>query len=384
MESSLQDFIRGVTAGNVDRVEAIAWIRRVHSEGLSLAETAELTIAMADSGERLSWPESGGALVDKHSTGGVGDKVSLVLAPLWAEMGFRVPMLSGRGLGITGGTLDKLESIPGFRTDLDSSRLGEVLESTGCFINGQTASLAPADRVLYALRNETDTIDSIPLITSSILSKKLAEGTDRLVMDVKHGSGAFMKTKDQAHALGESIRNTGEQAGLVVEVHLTPMDQPLGLAVGNALEVEEAVVTLKGAGPEDLVDLVARLSGNEAGAREVLGSGAAFERFERMVRAQGGNLDAGFEGDGCEEILLGAPVSGRVLGLDARGIGQAVFTLGAGRKEVGDALHPGVGMRLLAKEGDLVEAGEPWAVLLHAGKGVEEAESLAQAALEVG
>ncbi len=384
MESSIQDFIRGVAAGNVSREDAIVWLREVYSEGLSLAETAELTLAMADSGERLSWPDSGGDLVDKHSTGGVGDKVSLVLAPLWAEMGFRVPMLSGRGLGITGGTLDKLEAIPGFRTDLDVGRLRTVLESTGCFINGQTGSLAPADRVLYALRNETDTIDSIPLITSSILSKKLAEGTDHLVMDVKHGSGAFMKTKNQAHALGESICKTGEQAGLVVEVHLTLMDQPLGLAVGNSLEVEEAVATLKGEGPEDLVDLVARLSGDEVGAREVLDSGAAFERFEQMVVAQGGNLDAPFEGAGCEEISLRAPMSGRIQRLDAFGIGHAVFSLGAGRKEEGDKVHSGVGMRFLAKEGDLVVAGEPWAVLLHAGKGVKEAEILAQAALEVG
>ncbi|HBF23775.1 MAG TPA: thymidine phosphorylase, partial [Planctomycetes bacterium] len=191
MESSLGDFVQGVADGQIGREKAIAWLHDVYSGGLSAEETVELTLAMANSGIRLSWEGIEGECVDKHSTGGVGDKVSLVLAPLWAALGFNVPMLSGRGLGITGGTLDKLESIPGFRTDLEPNELRAVLDSAGCFINGQTSALAPADRVLYALRNETDTIDSVPLITASILSKKLAEGVSRLVMDVKYGSGAF-------------------------------------------------------------------------------------------------------------------------------------------------------------------------------------------------
>ena len=384
MESSLGDFVQGVADGQIGRDRAIAWLREVYSGGLSAEETVELTLAMANSGIRLSWEGIEGECVDKHSTGGVGDKVSLVLAPLWAALGFNVPMLSGRGLGITGGTLDKLESIPGLRTDLEPIDLRAVLDSAGCFINGQTSALAPADRVLYALRNETDTIDSVPLITASILSKKLAEGVSRLVMDVKYGSGAFMKTEEEAEELGESIKKTGEHSGLPVTIHLTPMNEPLGRAIGNALEVEEAVTTLQGEGPEDLVDLVVRLSGEGARARAVLDEGTAFENFACMVRAQGGDLNQFPQALGCEEIPLLSPDSGQVERLDALGIGKAVFALGAGRKHAREAVHPGVGIKLNVKEGDAMEKGEPWAFLVHSGKGVEEARSCAEGALKVG
>ncbi|MEQ1507016.1 MAG: thymidine phosphorylase, partial [Myxococcota bacterium] len=239
---AIRAFVAGVVDGSVSRPQAAAWLAWAFVRGLTDDETVALTRAMTASGATLQWGD-GPEIVDKHSTGGVGDKVSLVLAPLWAELGYRVPMVSGRGLGHTGGTLDKLESIPGYRTDLDEAGLRRVLADVGCFVSGQTASLAPADGVLYALRNETCTVESIPLIVGSILSKKLAAGVSRLVLDVKCGSGAFMQAEDDARALAAALVRVARGAGTTCSALVTSMDRPLGRAVGNALEVREAIAT---------------------------------------------------------------------------------------------------------------------------------------------
>lgn len=367
-------FVRAVVDEEVTRAQAAAWLAFVFCRGMRPAETVALTQAMTDSGERLSWPGLDGPFVDKHSTGGVGDKVSLVLAPLWAELGMRVPMLSGRGLGLTGGTLDKLESIPGYRTDLPVERLREVLAEVGCFINGQTAELAPADRILYALRDETCTVESIPLITASILSKKLIEGLDRLVLDVKCGSGAFMRDEEQAQALADSLVEVGRGAGLETEAHLTDMSQPLGDKIGNALEVEEAIACLQGGGPQDLIDVTVLLSGAGDEARAALADGRAFARWQRMVRAHGGDPDAPLAGQGCQEEVVTAAASGVVTACDAAELGWAAHRLGAGRNRAGEPVHFGVGLVLHAKRGAQVQAGQPLATIVHdRGRGLDEA-----------
>jgi len=375
-------FIAGVVDGSVTRAQAAAFLAFTAVHGMSDAETAALTRAMAASGDQLTWPGLEGPFVDKHSTGGVGDKVSLVLAPLWAELGARVPMISGRGLEHTGGTLDKLEAIPGFRTDLSLDALRQTLSDVGCFISGQTGELAPADRVLYALRNETCTVPSIPLITASILSKKLAEGLDRLVLDVKWGSGAFMKTHAQATELADSLVRVGEASGVRTTAVLTQTNAPLGRTVGNALEVEEAVSCLQGRPEPQLAELVCALIGDPRAA-EVLASGAAYERFARMVRAQGGDPDAPLRGGGCSERVIEADCAGVLAECDALGIGRAAFRLGAGRKRAADPVHPGVGVRVHAWPGDRVEPGQPLLTLVHDGAGLEAAEALSREALQI-
>ena len=375
--------VNGVVDGSVTRAQAAAFLAFVHQQGMSVEETVALTAAMADSGERMSWDGLAGPFVDKHSTGGVGDKVSLVLAPLWAELGSMVPMISGRGLGHTGGTLDKMESIPGFRTDLDAGELRRCLKEAGCFISGQTSSLAPADRILYAMRNETSTVPSVPLITASILSKKLAEGIDELVLDVKWGRGAFMKTHEEASQLAQMLGRVGNGAGVLTRCVLTDMNQPLGRAVGNGLEVQEAIDCLKGEGPADLATLVCDLIGDPR-ARDVLESGAALPRFFRMVRAQGGDPDAPLQGGGCEEAVLVAPCSGTVTACDALGIGRAAFQLGAGRTRADAPVHHGVGILVHKKVGEPVDAGEPLATLVHAGAGLDAAQVEAARAFDIG
>ena len=374
--------VQGVVEGTVTRAQAAAYLAFVFVQGMSASETVSLTRAMTHSGDLLSWDDMAGPFVDKHSTGGVGDKVSLVLAPVWAELGAKVPMISGRGLGHTGGTLDKLESIPGFRTDLSQSELQQALRSVGCFISGQTSTLAPADGILYALRNETSTVPSIPLITASILSKKLAEGIDTLVLDVKFGSGAFMSTRGQAEELAESLVRVGNGAGVQTRAVLSDMNQPLGQAVGNALEVEEAVACLRGEGPADLADLVCDLIGDPR-ASEILRSGAAIPRWENMVRAQGGDPHAALLGGGCRETVLEAAQDGTVSRCDAYEVGRAAFVMGAGRLRATDPVHPGVGVRVHAKVGDAVAAGQPLATLVHDDKGLDEASALIRTAIVV-
>lgn len=383
-EEDIRGFVRGVLDGSVSRAQAAAWLAFVCVRGMTPAETVALTRAMTDSGERLRWDGLTGPFVDKHSTGGVGDKVSLVLAPLWAALGRRVPMLSGRGLGITGGTLDKLESIPGFRTSLGPAELRRVLAEVGCFISGQTRELAPADRELYALRDETGTVPSVPLITASILSKKLVEGIEELVLDVKHGSGAFMKTEAAARELADSLERVGRASGLRTRALLSDMSQPLGRAVGNALEVEEAVACLEGGGPPDLRALVVALSGCGAEAEAALDDGRALERWRRMVRAQGGDPEGPLRGAACSVTEVSSPHAGVVHRCDAGRLGRAAFLLGAGRLRAGQGIHHGVGLVLAAKRGDRIEAGAPLAFLHHAGgRGLEEARRLVAAAYEV-
>ncbi len=332
-----------------------------------------LTQAMADSGRRMDWGDV--PTIDKHSTGGVGDKVSLVLAPLWASLGRSVPMISGRGLGLTGGTLDKLEAIPGFRTDLDADHLRKQLREVGCFISGQTSELAPADRVLYALRNETSTVPSIPLIVGSILSKKLAAGVGTLVLDVKVGSGAFMQSVDRARALAEALVRVGLGAGMATEAHLTAMDRPLGLAAGNAVEVNEAVACLRGGGPADLRALVLAFAG--PGSEAALDDGRAFACFERMVVAQGG--DAAWLGrprdpSGIRRVVVRANRTGLVAKIDAGSVGRAVFGLGAGRASAEEAVDPEVGVVLQTALGAKVQVGDEIAHVLHRdGRGLEAA-----------
>ncbi|MBA2322085.1 MAG: thymidine phosphorylase, partial [Deltaproteobacteria bacterium] len=316
------------------------------------------------------------------------DKVSLVIAPLWAELGVRVPMISGRGLGHTGGTLDKLEAIPGFRTDLSVPRLRDVLGAVGCFVSGQTAALAPADRILYALRNETSTVDSVPLIVGSILSKKLAAGVSRLVLDVKTGSGAFMERLEDAERLASALVRVARGAGLKCEAFLTEMGRPLGRTIGNGLEVTEAVACLQGAGPPDLRALVLALA-DHSRAAEVLDSGAAFERFARMVEAQGGDPRALEDPErlgaaGTEQVVVRAAHAGLVTRVDARGIGGAVFQRGAGRVRAEDPVDPGVGVILHATVGDRVAAGEALATVVHRGKAAEAAIAGVARAFHVG
>ncbi len=382
-EADIRAFIVGVLNGSVTRAQTAAWLAFVYCQGMTDKETVALTRAMTDSGVTLRWDGLEGPFVDKHSTGGVGDKVSLVLAPVWATMGLKVPMISGRGLGITGGTLDKLESIPGYRCDLEIPELRAALESAGCFISGQTGELAPADRVLYGLRNETATVPSIPLITASILSKKMAEGISRLVLDVKCGSGAFMTTKTAARGLADSLVRVGNLYGVDTSAHITDMSQPLGRAVGNSLEVAEAVATLQGRGPKALVDLVATLSGEPERCRDILTTGRAYPAWERMVRAHGGDPDAPLRGAGCTVVTVEATAEGTVSKCDALSVGRAAFVLGAGRRNAGEDVHPGVGVEVLAHRGDAVAKGQPLFRVHHADRGLEPALAALGEAIEL-
>ena len=386
-EGEIRWLVGGIVDGSVTRAQTAAFLAFTFLRGMSDAETVALTLAMRDSGEVLSW-DVDGPVVDKHSTGGVGDKVSLVLAPLWAELGFKVPMISGRGLGHTGGTLDKLEAIPGFRTDLEVPRLRRVLSEVGCFMNGQTGQLAPADRLLYALRNETSTVPAIPLITASILSKKLAEGLDELSLDVKWGTGAFMKTRQDAQALADSLVRVGVGAGVATRARLTDMNQPLGRTIGNALEVEEAVACLRGEGPEDLAALTCALIGRnpaeEAAARALLDRGGAWERWCRLVRAHGGDPEAALLGGGCRREVVEAVRDGTVTRCDAYDLGRAAFVLGAGRRSAEESVHPGVGLRLHVELGAAVRRGQPLVEIVHADRGLDEARALVGHGLVVG
>lgn len=395
--------VTGATDGSWPDYQIAALLMAIVLKGMTDEETAWLTTSMARSGSQFDLSRLAGRKVDKHSTGGVGDKTSLVLAPLAAACGVVVPMMSGRGLGHTGGTLDKLESIPGFRVDLPAAEIVAALADVGCVIVGQTRDVAPADRRLYRLRDVTATVESIPLITASIMSKKLAEGIDGLILDVKVGRGAFMKSEDDARSLAASMVRAGRLAGVLTEALLTRMDAPLGEAVGNALEVMESIETLRGQGPRDLtmlsVLLAARmvqnagLAADAAGAerlvREALASGAGLARFRRMVERQGG--DPAFVDDPARFVLAAgreyvrAPRAGYVTGLDAMLVGRAAAALGAGRATAEDAVDHGVGARVLVSPGALVRAGDPVLELYHRdGRGLADAAALAASAIELG
>jgi len=369
-------FVDGVTRGALPDYQASALLMAIFVRGMNADEAACLTDAMVHSGIRVDLSDVPGVKVDKHSTGGVGDKTSLVLTPLVAACGVPVPMMSGRGLGHTGGTLDKLESIPGFRVNLSLAEMKATLAAAGCAMMGQTSQIAPADKKLYALRDVTATIESIPLITASIMSKKIAEGIDALVLDVKTGSGAFMKTEADSRRLAESLVSVGNASGVRTEAVLTTMEAPLGAAVGNALEVMEAIQVLQGSGPADLIEVTLELAARmlvlggaaasheegRACARASIASGAPLDRFRRMVEIQGG--DARVVDDHTrlprapERHLVKAGRGGYVARLDAELVGRACVALGAGRDRVDDAVDPAVGILIKAKPGDSVRSGD--------------------------
>ena len=375
--AEIESFVRGATTGDGwAPYQLSALLMAVFLRGLTPAETAHLTRAMADSGKRLDLSDIPGPKVGKHSTGGVGDKTSLVLGPLAAACGVVVPKMSGRGLGHSGGTLDKLEAIPGFRVGLSESEFRSALRHVGLGMIGQTPDMAPADKALYALRDVTGTVESIPLLTSSILCKKLAEGISGLVLDVKCGRGAFMKTLPDARALAESLAQVGTVNGLRVLALITAMDAPLGRCVGNALEVIESVETLKGNGPADLTDLsvrlaarMVRLAGLAADdaeatrkARVALDSGAALEVFRKCIEQQAGDPrvldDYRRLPTAPHTAFVAASRAGYVTGLDAERIGVASVLLGAGRARTEDAVDHAVGVIVRARPGDAVRTGD--------------------------
>jgi thymidine phosphorylase len=352
------------THGVVADEQMAALAMAIFLRGMTAGETARWTQAMIDSGERLSWPD-GRPTVDKHSTGGVGDKITLPLAPLVAACGAAVPQLSGRGLGHTGGTLDKLESIPGWRASLSTAEIRAQLQSVGAVICAPTEGLAPADRKLYALRDVTSTVDCVPLIASSIMSKKIAEGAGALVLDVKVGSGAFMVSVEQARELASALVSIGDEHGLRVTAMLTDMSTPLGRAVGNAVEVAEAVEVLQGGGPPDVVELTVALAaemlslaGVSADPAAVLASGAAYESWCALIAAQGGDPSAALPSPGHVHVVP-APRSGVLTRMDARAVGVAAWRLGAGRARKEDPVQAAAGVLCLAKPGDAVSSGEP-------------------------
>jgi len=347
-----------------------ALLMAIYFHGLDRAELRAWTAAMVDSGDRLDLSGAGRPTVDKHSTGGVGDKVSLILAPLVASCGAAVPQLSGRGLGHTGGTLDKLESIPGWRAALSPAEMLAVLRETGCVICAAGPGLAPADRRLYALRDVTGTVESIPLIASSIMSKKIAEGTAALVLDVKVGSGAFMRDVADAGLLARTMVTLGEEHGVRTSALLTGMDTPLGRSVGNALEVEEAVATLRGDGPPDLVEVtlalaaeMLRLAGIDADPAAALADGRALAAYRAMIAAQGGDPDAPLPRAALRRPVPAA-AAGYLRRLDARAVGVAAWRLGAGRARKEDPVSATAGVRCLAKPGERVARGQPVLELL--------------------
>lgn len=374
-------FIRNYTDGKIPDYQASSLLMAIYFNGMNYRETADLTLAMAHSGEMLDLSGIHGIKVDKHSTGGVGDKTSLVLGPMVASCGVPVAKMSGRGLGHTGGTIDKLESITGFSVSMTPQQFIDRVNRVGLAIGGQTAQVAPADKKLYALRDVTATVDNISLIASSIMSKKIASGADAIVLDVKCGSGAFMKTKEDAFSLGEEMVRIGTSLGRKTVAVISDMDQPLGNAVGNAIEVKEAIDTLKGRGPSDLTELCLTLGsymlilGERAGGydeardmlRHSLDSGAAFSKFREFVAAQGG--DAGVADDTnllpcaryTKSVVSGS--SGYVRRIDAEDVGLSSLYLGAGRETKDSSIDPAVGLRLCKKVSDAVEKGEALAVI---------------------
>jgi pyrimidine-nucleoside phosphorylase len=394
--------VSGFTRGEIPDYQFAALLMAIVLKGMNPAETARLTHAMIASGEVLDLSSVSGPLVDKHSTGGVGDKISLVLAPLAAACGLRVPMMSGRSLGHTGGTLDKLESIPGYRTDLSPERFRLALEKVGFAMIGQSATVVPADRLIYALRDVTGTVESIPLITASIMSKKFAEGAQALVFDVKCGAGAFMKSPEEARALARSLVATGAGLGRRVAALITDMEQPLGRTIGNFLEVEESIDCLRGRGPADEVDLTCRLAGwmltlggvspdpdsGEKLAKERLASGAAWELFLRNVEFQGGDVSYVLHPEKGPHAAITHPVkvtrTGVVTRIDAYVMGVASVILGVGRSRKEDMVLPGAGMTILKGPGETVKTGDELCLVHGDTEGkVEEAVRLVSSAYTV-
>ena len=399
----IRTICKGAVEDTVPDYQLAAWLMAVYFRGMSAAETLALTLAMVETGATLDWSELARAPVDKHSTGGVGDKTSLVLVPLMAAAGVPFVKMSGRGLGHTGGTLDKLEAIPGFSVDRSLEEVRRQVRRIGCALVGQSPQLVPADGRLYELRDVTGTVDSLPLIASSIMSKKIAGGAGAIVLDVKYGSGAFMREPGEARELAEAMVRIGEGAGRRVAAVLSSMEEPLGMSVGNALEVDEAIWTLRGEGPDDLWSLALELgvrllllSGDATDAdsarlrlRGLRESGAAADRFGDLIEAQGGDRRVVTQPD----LLPRAPVietfsasaSGWVRRADARIVADAALGLGAGRRRKGDSIDPSVGIRLARKVGSPVEAGDPLAEIHAADSaGAALAARALEAAFEIG
>lgn len=385
--------IEGYTAGEIPDYQMSAFAMAVYFKGMDAVETAALTKAMMESGDVFQHRAGHPEVVDKHSTGGIGDKVSLILAPLVACTGEWVPMVSGRGLGITGGTLDKLESIPGFKVGISIPEAEEILEKIGVVMMGQTDRFCPADKKLYALRDVTGTVPSIPLITASIMSKKLAESLDKLVLDVKFGSGAFMRTEADARALADSLISVGNEMGVEVHAVLNPMSEPLGRAVGNSLEVIESIECLEGGGPEDLRKLVLDLAEKispvpRTGLEQLLDSGEARRKFDEIVEAHGGKAaDLPKLAEIHHAPLIRefpAPDTGTVVRVDAGMVGQAAVQLGAGRARATDGVDHAVGFERLVKTGERIHQGQPLC-FIHARTRVdfEIAEAMLEKAIRI-
>ncbi len=386
--------VKGYVSEEIPAYQISAWLMAVYFQGMSFEETGFLTRAMIDSGKVFHLSSVGGPLVDKHSTGGVGDKVSLILAPLAAACGVKVPMMSGRALGHTGGTLDKLDSIPGYRSVISEDLFRRGLEDIGFAMTGQSKDVVPADRLMYALRDVTGTVESVPLITASIMSKKFAEGAQSLIFDVKCGAGAFMKTREDAERLAVSLVETGRSLDRKIVAVITDMDEPLGRKVGNFLEVEESLACLRGEGPEDLMEVTLRLTAwmvvaggiastvEEALAlcRARIADGSAMEKFLENVTLQGGDRDKllAMENKARAACSLELPAreEGYVTSIDSYALGMAGIPLGVGRNRTEDSVEPLVGYELLKKKGDPVSAGESlvriWAESEETGKVVRE------------
>ena len=376
-----QAFARGVASGEIPDYQAAALLMAIFLNGLDRVETAGLMDAMLASGDRLVLDSLGVPRIDKHSTGGVGDKVSVLLAPIVATLGVAVPMMSGRGLGHTGGTLDKLEAIPGFRTDLTLDAARAQLEQIGCALIGQTGEIAPADRKLYALRNATATVESIPLIAASIMSKKLAEGLTGLVLDVKRGSGAFLPDLERGLELANTMIALGADRGCPVTVLITAMDRPLGHACGNALEIEESIMGLRGEGPDDLMTvtyalgaemlLLAGVASTAEAAiamqREAVHSGRAAAKLQQIIEAQGGNPgvvdDPAALPQARHQHVFEADADGIITGVEPRAVGVGVVAMGGGRTRVTDPIDPTAGFVITARPGDRVTRGQPLATV---------------------
>lgn len=373
-------FIEGYTKGDIPDYQASALLMAIFFKGMNFRETADLTFAVRDSGQKLDFSAINGIRVDKHSTGGVGDKTSLVVAPLVASLGVKVAKMSGRGLGHTGGTIDKLEAIPGFKTDLSEQEFLDNVNKIGVCIVGQNRDLAPADKKLYALRDVTATVDSLPLVVSSIMGKKLAADDDCIVLDVKTGSGAFAKTLDDSRQLASVMVEIGKRAGKKMLALITDMDRPLGNAIGNTLEVKEAVDTLNGHGPEDFTEICVILATNmlylagkgsidecERAVKGAIADGSALETFKKMVKAQGGDVECIENPDKFEkapfEAVVKAQTSGYIHNVDTEGYGIASLLLGAGRNTKEESIDFSAGIVLCKKTGDYVREGEPIAVM---------------------
>ncbi len=394
-DAEINFFVEGFTRGEIPDYQAAAWAMAVFFKGMEPAETVALTMAMVNSGHRLDLSDIAPIVVDKHSTGGVGDKTTMVVTPLVAATGLPVGKMSGRGLGYFGGTIDKLETIPGFRADLTEEQFRHNLAEIGLVVTGQSSDLAPADGKFYALRDVTGTVESLPLIASSVMSKKIAAGSNCIVLDVKHGQGAFMKSLADATALAKAMTEIGQGVGRKVRAVLSSMEQPLGRAVGNALEVREAIETLQGHGPSDLLELafilgsqlliMAGKAASEAEARQqlqsVLESGAAWQKYKAFIKGQGGDVSFIEDVDRLPRAPfieeLASPHSGYIKSIDAEQIGIAGYTLGTGRKVKTDRIDPSVGLVLHKKVGERVEQAEPL-VQIHAASREQAAAVRAQ------